>query len=94
MRLHDSMNDDLMNCLLVILCIYQDVKYTKSMQTGWKPPVKYRVMTEEERQKTRDLFRIVIDGHNVPPPITTFQVRLKAWTHASSLCSASASPKA
>ena len=52
----------------------QDVKYTKSMQTGWKPPVKYRVMSEEERQKARDLFRIVIDGHNVPPPITTFQV--------------------
>jgi hypothetical protein len=34
------------------------------------------MMPEEQRQKTRDAFRIVIDGDNVPPPIPTFQVTL------------------
>lgn len=53
----------------------QDVKYTTSMKTGWKPPLRYRLMPEEERQKLRDMFRIVIDGHGVPPPIPSFQVR-------------------
>jgi hypothetical protein len=43
------------------------------MDTGWKPPLKCRLMPEEERQKVRDAFRIVIDGRNVPPPILSFQ---------------------
>ena len=44
------------------------------MATGWKAPLKYRLMSEEEHQKARDTFRIVIDGDNVPPPIPSFQV--------------------
>ncbi|GFH07999.1 P-loop containing nucleoside triphosphate hydrolase protein [Haematococcus lacustris] len=51
----------------------QDTVYTKSMTTGWKPPLRYRRMTEDERQAVRDTCRIVIDGHNVPPPITNFK---------------------
>jgi len=43
------------------------------MATGWKPPLKYRFMPESERQKIREMFRIIVDGHNVPPPITNFK---------------------
>ncbi|KAG1679430.1 hypothetical protein FOA52_007722 [Chlamydomonas sp. UWO 241] len=50
-----------------------DVVYTTALDTGWKPPVKYRIMTEDECQKTRDKFRIVTDGNKIPPPITSFQ---------------------
>lgn len=28
---------------------------------------------QEKRQELRDTFRIVVDGHNIPPPITTFR---------------------
>mmetsp|Transcript_11956 Transcript_11956/g.25699 ORF Transcript_11956/g.25699 Transcript_11956/m.25699 type:complete len:636 (+) Transcript_11956:117-2024(+) len=51
----------------------QDVKYTKSMLTGWKPPLRYRQMSEEARQQIRDTFRIAIDGNDVPPPIANFK---------------------
>jgi ATP-dependent RNA helicase DDX41 len=51
----------------------QDIKYTRSMDTGWKPPLRYRRMPEDERQGIRDQFRILVDGHNVPPPITNFK---------------------
>jgi hypothetical protein len=30
-------------------------------------------MTEEARQEIRDTFRIVVDGHHIPPPITNFK---------------------
>ena len=55
--------------------LLQDVTYSKSVATGWKAPLKYRLMTPEDHQKTRDMFRIVIDGANVPPPIPSFQVQ-------------------
>jgi len=51
----------------------QDVVYTKTMNTGWKPPLRYRQMSEDKRQEIRDMFRIVVDGHNIPPPITSFR---------------------
>uniref|UniRef100_A0A7R9V1X9 RNA helicase n=1 Tax=Chlamydomonas euryale TaxID=1486919 RepID=A0A7R9V1X9_9CHLO len=51
----------------------RDVTYTKSMPTGWKPPLKYRCMPEEERQAVRDTFRIITDGSLVPPPIPAFE---------------------
>lgn len=51
----------------------QDVVYTKSMETGWKPPLRYRLMAEEKRQEIRDSFRIIVDGHHVPPAITNFK---------------------
>ncbi len=43
------------------------------METGWKPPLRYRQMAEEARQEIRDQFRIIVDGHNVPAPITNFK---------------------
>eukprot|EP00798_Chlamydomonas_sp_ICE-L_P032159 gene32159-16692_t len=51
----------------------QDTTYTKSMITGWKPPLKYRLMPETERQAIRDELRINTVGHNIPPPIPTFK---------------------
>jgi len=34
---------------------------------------RYRLMSEAARQKVREEFRIIVDGHNVPPPITNFR---------------------
>lgn len=31
----------------------QDITYSRSINTGWKPPLKYRLMSEEEHQVGR-----------------------------------------
>jgi ATP-dependent RNA helicase DDX41 len=49
------------------------VTYTKSMATGWKPPLAARRMSARKQQRIREAFHIAIDGHNVPPPLTTFK---------------------
>lgn len=51
----------------------QDVTYVTSMTTGWKPPLSIRLMSEEEHQEVRDQFYIICEGHDLPPPITTFK---------------------
>ena len=54
----------------------QGVVYTKAMMTGWKPPAKLRKRSEAENQAVRDKFHILVDGANLPPPITEFEVRV------------------
>jgi len=40
--------------LLTTCCLFcpppQDISYSRSINTGWKPPLKYRLMSEEEHQ--------------------------------------------
>ena len=51
----------------------QDIKYTKRMETGWKPPVKYRLAPEEKHQALRQKFYIIASGKDIPPPISSFE---------------------
>ncbi|GAB4820561.1 hypothetical protein N2152v2_007607 [Parachlorella kessleri] len=50
----------------------KDISYTQSMNTGWKPPLKIRRMSEAEQQEVRDQFHIICEGHHIPPAITNF----------------------
>lgn len=50
----------------------KDIKYTQSMNTGWKPPLRIRRMSAAEHQAVRDQFHIVCEGHHIPPAITNF----------------------
>ncbi|KAL6776987.1 hypothetical protein ACKKBF_B19755 [Auxenochlorella protothecoides x Auxenochlorella symbiontica] len=51
----------------------KDIKYTQVMKTGWKPPLKYRLTSEDEHQRVRDHFYIICEGHHLPPPIPAFE---------------------
>lgn len=51
----------------------QGVIYTRSMNTGWKPPAKIRMQSEDQRQAVREKFHIIVDGHNLPPAVTEFR---------------------
>ncbi len=43
------------------------------METGWKPPLKIRRLSEDEHQDVRDKYHIICDGHNLLPPIMAFK---------------------
>lgn len=51
----------------------QGVVYVRSMNTGWKPPAKIRMQSEDQRQAVREKFHIIVDGHNLPPAVTEFR---------------------
>lgn len=51
----------------------KDIKYTKRMETGWKPPLKYRLMSEDDHQSVRESFYIIGSGRDIPPPIPSFK---------------------
>ncbi|KAI3436811.1 hypothetical protein D9Q98_006221 [Chlorella vulgaris] len=48
------------------------ISYARATNTGWKPPLKYRLMSDDEHQKVRDQFYIICEGDNLPPPIPSF----------------------
>jgi len=50
-----------------------DVKYTEPMKTDWRPPRHLRETTEEERDRLRKKWHIIVEGEDVPPPIKDFK---------------------
>lgn len=39
----------------------------------WRPPTYIRERTEEQHQKLREKFHIIVEGEDIPPPIEHFQ---------------------
>ncbi len=52
------------------------------METGWKPPLRYRRLPQELQQQLRDALRIVCDGQSIPPPIPSFAGEARGTWHA------------
>ncbi|KAF8078202.1 P-loop containing nucleoside triphosphate hydrolase protein [Lyophyllum atratum] len=48
------------------------IQYTDSLKTSWKPPRYIRERSEEQNQKIRDKYHILVDGEDIPPPIEHF----------------------
>lgn len=58
----------------------------KVIITGWKPPLKYRLlMTEEDHTKTREAFFIKTMGNNIPPAMTSYDDILAGCRHRPAL---------
>lgn len=49
------------------------VWYTEPMRTGWRPPRRYREMSEEECERLRQRENMSVQGEGIPPPITSFK---------------------
>ncbi|KAG6841201.1 DEAD-box ATP-dependent RNA helicase 35 [Blastosporella zonata] len=48
------------------------IQYTEALKTSWRPPKFIRNRSDEQNQKIRDKFHILVDGENIPPPIEDF----------------------
>ena len=59
--------------LMSVSELSKDVKYTQSIETGWKPPTHIRALTEEQKEELRDQWHIIVEGVDVPAPIKTFK---------------------
>jgi ATP-dependent RNA helicase DDX41 len=49
------------------------VVYTESLRTDWQPFARHRTMTLEAATALRKKWHILVDGDDVPPPISTFK---------------------
>eukprot|EP00903_Cladosiphon_okamuranus_P005699 g5660.t1 len=61
------------NALMSAAEVAQGTRYTEALTTSWRPPKHYRDMTEEECDKLREKWSILVDGDKVPPPIKSFR---------------------
>jgi ATP-dependent RNA helicase DDX41 len=48
------------------------IKYTSSMKTSWRPPLAISRRSPDQNKRIREKHHIIIDGEDVPPPITRF----------------------
>ena len=51
----------------------QGITYSRSLSTGWKPPLKVRRQSEDQAQQLRDRFHIIVEGQHLLPPILDFK---------------------
>lgn len=49
------------------------ISYTEPMETGWKPPLSVRSLSEKERDEIRRQWHILVEGDDIPPPIKNFK---------------------
>lgn len=49
------------------------VSYTESLKTSWRPPHYIRSRTEAENGAIREENHILVEGDDIPPPITHFE---------------------
>ncbi|KDE05983.1 hypothetical protein MVLG_03668 [Microbotryum lychnidis-dioicae p1A1 Lamole] len=56
--------------------IAQGIVYTERLKTTWTAPKFIRERSEEENDKIRDQFHILVAGDEVPPPIPNFRASL------------------
>lgn len=71
------------NALMSAAEVAQGTRYTESLKTSWRPPKHYRDMTDEECDKLRAKWSILVDVSILPPhealvwlgKVTTQQLR-------------------
>ncbi|KAJ1844406.1 hypothetical protein LPJ57_009506, partial [Coemansia sp. RSA 486] len=51
----------------------QGVVYTQPMRTSWRPLPRHRAMSAADAAKRRQMWGIVVDGEDIPPPLLTFR---------------------
>jgi ATP-dependent RNA helicase DDX41 len=56
-----------------LLQVRDNTTEVKRIKTGWTPPSFIRQLTEEQCNQIREKFHIIVEGHDMPPPITRFQ---------------------
>lgn len=55
------------NALMSAAELAQGIRYTEALRTSWRPPRRYREMTEEECDKLRAKWSILIEVGEVHP---------------------------
>ncbi|KAH7907968.1 P-loop containing nucleoside triphosphate hydrolase protein [Hygrophoropsis aurantiaca] len=48
------------------------ISYTDSLKTSWRAPRYIRERSEEQHQRLREKYHIIVDGEDIPPPIEHF----------------------
>uniref|UniRef100_A0A7S1SY05 RNA helicase n=1 Tax=Tetraselmis chuii TaxID=63592 RepID=A0A7S1SY05_9CHLO len=49
------------------------VDYGDALDTGWKPPVSIRRMKPHDHDAVRKKWAILVEGEEIPPPVTSFK---------------------
>ena len=58
------------------------ITYEKPITTGWRPPLEYRLMSDEEKEGLRNKFFIKAIGNEIPPAMVTYSDILSGLSRA------------
>ncbi|CAI0425203.1 unnamed protein product [Linum tenue] len=59
--------------LMSVRELAKGITYNEPLPTGWKPRLSYRRMPDKDRDAIRKQWRIVVDGEEIPPPVSNFR---------------------
>jgi ATP-dependent RNA helicase DDX41 len=59
--------------LMSVRELAKGILYTEPMQTGWKPPLSIRSLSDKECDDIRKQWHILVEGEDIPPPIKNFK---------------------
>jgi ATP-dependent RNA helicase DDX41 len=59
--------------LMSVRELAKGILYTEPMQTGWKPPLTIRSLSDKERDDIRKQWHILVEGEDIPPPTKNFK---------------------
>ncbi|CAL1379412.1 unnamed protein product [Linum trigynum] len=59
--------------LMSVRELAKGITYNEPLPTGWKPPLSYRRMPDKDRDAIRKQWHIVVDGEEIPPPVSNFR---------------------
>lgn len=49
------------------------IQYSDPIKTSWKPPKYILTLPQSRHDRIRDKLRILVEGDEVPPPLTSFK---------------------
>ena len=60
--------------LMGVAELAKGIQYEEPIKTSWRPPRVVLQLGEERHEKIRKKLRILVEGEDVPPPLTSFKL--------------------
>ncbi|CAF0984427.1 unnamed protein product [Adineta ricciae] len=59
--------------LMSVSELAKGVEYTDPIRTSWRPPKAVLRMPDDRHQRIRQIYNILVDGEDIPPPLCKFE---------------------
>ncbi|UJR15219.1 hypothetical protein I4U23_002178 [Adineta vaga] len=60
--------------LMSVAELAKGIEYTDPIRTSWRPPKAILRMPVERHQRIRQMYNIIVDGEDIPPPLCKFEI--------------------
>lgn len=72
--------------LMGVAELAKGIEYTDPIKTSWRPPRIVQRMSEQRHQRIRQIYNIIVEGDDIPPPLCRFEVNFLSTFRFENLC--------